>query len=173
VQATGARAAHAAQATEGAQLVVVTIPLKAVPDLPDDLLSGAQDDVIVVDTCNYYPERRDGRIDAIEDGMTSSRWVSNLLGHPVIKVFNNIYSVHLGDHGRPQGAADRIALPVAGDEQEAKTAVMLLVDELGFDAIDAGTIDESWRQEPDTPVYGTDLGADGVRRALAEATPRI
>jgi predicted dinucleotide-binding enzyme len=87
-----------------------------------------------------------------------------------VKAFNNIYAQHLRDRGQPQGSPDRFALPVAGDGP-AKGTVMQLVEDLGFDAVDAGALSESWRQQPGTPVYGTDFDADGVRRALAEASP--
>lgn len=150
---------------------MVRIPEKSVPELPSDLFVGVGGDVVVVDTGNYYPQRRDGRIDAIEDGMAESRWVEQQLGRPVVKAFNNIYAQHLLEHGQPAGTPARIALPVAGDDQAAKTVVLALVDELGFDGVDAGTLDESWRQQPGTPVYTTDLDADGVRRGLAEANP--
>ena len=83
----------------------------------------------------------------------------------MIKAFNNIYAQHLLELGRPAGAAGRIALPVAGDDDAAKAVVLRLVDELGFDGVDAGRLDESWRQQPGTPVYTPDLDADGVRRA--------
>jgi len=149
----------------------VTIPQAAVADLPGDLLAGARDDVAVVDTGNYYPHQRDGRIDAIEDGTVESRWVEQQLGRPVVKAFNNIFAQHLLENGRPAGEAGRIALPVASDDDAGKAVVMRLVDELGFDAVDAGGLDESWRQQPGTPVYTTDHDADGVRRALAEASP--
>jgi len=168
---TGASAVLAAAAADGADVVVVTIPLKAVPDLPADLLDGAADDVVVIDTCNYYPQQRDGRIDGIEDGMTESRWVEQQLGVSVVKAFNGIYAEHLLTRALPAGAAGRIALPVAGDDAAAKAVVMELVDSLGFDPVDGGGLDDSWRQQPGTPVYGSDLDADGVRRALAEAVP--
>jgi len=103
--------------------------------------------------------------------MVESRWVEQQLGRTVIKAFNNIYAQHLLEKGRPAGTQGRIALPVAGNDQAAKAVVLGLVDELGFDAVDAGGLDESWRQQPGTPVYATDLDADGVHRALAEATP--
>ncbi|HXQ72166.1 MAG TPA: hypothetical protein VN844_16845, partial [Pyrinomonadaceae bacterium] len=125
----------------------------------------------VVDTGNYYPQQRDGKIDGIEQGATESRWVSEQLGRPVIKAFNNIYADHLLRLGRPSGTSGRIALPVAGDDKQAKARVLELVDELGFDGVDAGSIDESWRQQPDTPVYGTDFDAEGVKRGLSEASP--
>jgi predicted dinucleotide-binding enzyme len=145
--------------------------MKNIPLLPAGLFDGVSDEVVVVDTGNYYPQQRDGRIDAIEDGITESRWVSQRLGRPVVKAFNNIYARHLLERGKPKGTPGRIALPVAGDDRRAKDIVIRLLDQLGFDGVDAGSLDESWRQQPATPVYGTDFDADGVRKALAEATP--
>jgi 8-hydroxy-5-deazaflavin:NADPH oxidoreductase len=167
----GAKAVTAREAARAGEVVIVTIPLKNVARLPADLFDGVPADVIVVDTGNYYPRQRDGRIDGIENGSTESRWVSDTLRRPVIKAFNNIYARHLLEHGRPKGAAGRIALPVAGDDPRAKGVVIRLLDELGFDGVDGGMLDESWRQQPGTPVYVTDLDAAGVRRALAEAKP--
>lgn len=126
---------------------------------------------IVVDTSNYYPRERDGRIADIEAGMPESRWVEQQLGRPVIKTFNSIIAEHIRDKGLPTGAPGRIALSVAGDRSQAKAVVMNLVDALGFDPVDAGDIAESWRFQPDTPVYLKDLPTAGVRRALAEASP--
>jgi predicted dinucleotide-binding enzyme len=166
---TGAHAVTVDEAARGKDVVVVTIPEKSVPSLPSGLFAGVPEEVVVVDTGNYYPQQRDGRIAGIEDGATESRWVSTTLGRPVIKAFNNIQAKHLLEHGQPAGNDQRIALPVAGDDRAAKATVMRLVDELGFDPVDAGTIDESWRQQPGTPVYGTDLDSDGVRAALAQA----
>jgi 8-hydroxy-5-deazaflavin:NADPH oxidoreductase len=170
-QETGAHAATVTEAVRGAQLVVVTIPEKNIRELPPGLFDGAAPDVVVVDTGNYYPRQRDGRIDAIEEGLTETGWVAQQLGRPVIKAFNNIYAQHLLERGRPAGTPGRIALPVAGDDAAAKAVVLRLVDELGFDGVDAGGLGESWRQQPGTPVYAADLDAAGVRRALAEARP--
>ena len=167
---TGARAVDATVAAQGADLVIVTIPEKGIPTLPPGVLNGAADGAPVVDTGNYYPQR-DGRIAAIEDGLPESRWVEQQLGHPVIKAFNNIYAQHLLDRHLPAGTPGRIALPVAGDDGAATSIVLQLVDELGFDPVEAGGLDGSWRQQPGTPVYATDLDAEGVRRALAEASP--
>jgi predicted dinucleotide-binding enzyme len=102
--------------------------------------------------------------------MAESRWVEHQLGRPVVKAFNNIYAQHLLERGRPAGSRGRIALPVAGDDNHAKETAMRLVDQLGFDAVDAGSLDESWRQQPGTPVYTADFDAEGVRRALAQAS---
>jgi hypothetical protein len=167
---TGARAVSVTEAVRDKDVVVVAIPEKSVRELPKGLFDTAASGTVVVDTGNYYPQR-DGRIDEIEAGMTESRWVSRQLGRPVVKAFNTIYAKHLLERGRPAGEAGRIALPVAGDDDAAKAVVLRLIDELGFDGVDAGSLDESWRQQPGTPVYATDLDAGGARRALAEARP--
>ncbi|MGA4837889.1 NADPH-dependent F420 reductase [Streptomyces sp. G45] len=168
---TGATPVTVADAPRDAEVVVVTIPLKNVPDLPSGLLDTAADGVAVIDTGNYYPKERDGRIDAIEAGLTESRWTEQHLDHPVIKAFNGTYAADLLDRPLPQGHPDRMALPVAGDDEAAKKTVRALIDELGFDTVDAGGIDESWRQQPDTPVYGLRAGAAEVTSALAAASP--
>jgi predicted dinucleotide-binding enzyme len=167
---TGAKPVTVEQAARAGEIVIVTIPMKNIPKLAR-VFDGVPTEVVVVDTGNYYPQQRDGRIDEIEDGTTESRWVSNQLGRPVVKAFNNIYAKHLLERGKPKGSAGRIALPVAGDDRRAKEVVIRLLDQLGFDGVDAGSLDESWRQQPGTSVYGTDLDAEGVRRALAEASP--
>lgn len=166
---TGAKAVRVREAARAGEVVVVTIPEGKIPNLPRDLFAGVPESVVVIDTGNYYPRQRDGRIAEIEEGTTESRWVERRLGRPVIKAFNNIYARHLLELGRPAGSPGRVALPVAGDDPKAKAVVLRLVDELGFDAVDAGGLDDSWRQQPGTPVYTADFDAAGVRRALAEA----
>jgi predicted dinucleotide-binding enzyme len=166
---TGARPATIKEAARSGEVVIISIPLKNILQLPEDLFEGVPEGVVVVDTGNYYPRQRDGRIDPIERGVTETRWVADRLGRPVVKAFNNIYARHLLERGKPKGAADRIALPIAGDDPRAKEVVSRLLDELGFDAVDGGGLDDSWRQQPGTPVYGTDLDAAGVRRALQQA----
>lgn len=168
---TGATPVEVSEAAKGAELVVVTIPEGKVPALPAGLFDGAADGFVVVDTGNYYPQR-DGRIAGIEDeGRTESGWVAEQLGQPVIKAFNNIMAQHLLENGVAAGTPGRIALPVAGDDQQAKEKVFRLIDELGFDAVDTGALAESWRQQPGSPVYVADADADGVRKLLADATP--
>ncbi len=167
---TGATPVSVTEAAQRGDVVIVTIPLKNIPELPTGLFAGVPESVVVIDTSNYYPQQRDGRIAGIEDGMVESRWVSQQLRRPVIKTFNNIYAEHLLKLGKPAGTPGRIALPVAGDDQRAKSVVLGLIDELGFDGVDAGGIDDSWRQQPGTPVYAADFDADGVRRALADAS---
>ena len=167
---TGAKPVSVQDAARFGEVVVVTIPEKNIPDLPRDLFSGVPESVVVVDTGNYYPRQHDRRIDGIEAGLTESRWVAQQLNRPVIKAFNNIYAEHLLKLGKPKGTPGRIALPVAGDDQRAKAIVLQLIDELGFDGVDSGRLDESWRQQPGTPVYAKDFDAAGVRRALSEAS---
>jgi len=168
---TGATAVDVTEAARGAEVVVVTIPQKNVPDLPAGVLDGAAEGAVVVDTGNYYPQQRDGAIGPIERGTPESAWVQQELGRPVVKAFNGIMAQHLLEKGQRAGTRGRIALPVAGDDAAAKAKAMALVEELGFDAVDAGSIAESWRQQPGTPVYGADLDAEGVRSALAAALP--
>ena len=165
---TGAKTVTVREAARAGQVVIVTIPEGKIRHLPKGLFEGVPPEVVVIDTGNYYPRERDGRIDAIEGGMTESRWVANQLGRAVVKAFNTMNYKKLLQLGRPPGPG-RLALPVAGDDSRAKQVVLRLVDELGFDGVDAGTLDDSWRQQPGTPVYDNNLDSAGVRRALAEA----
>ena len=167
---SGATAATARDAVRDAELVVITIPEKAIPQLDAQILEARADGAPIVDTGNYYPGR-DGRIAEIEEGTPESVWVAEQTGHRVIKAFNNIYAGHLLELGRPAEEEGRIALPVAGDDPQAKAVVMRLVDELGFDPVDAGGLDESWRQQPGSPCYAADLDAEQLREALAAASP--
>ncbi len=160
-----------ARETRATAVNVEEIQLKNVPNLARGLFSHLPKQFPVIDTCNYYPRTRDGRIEAIEDGMPESVWVEKQIGHPVVKAFNNIYAAKLMDGGRPLGARDRVALPIAGDQPVAKAGVMKLVQELGFDAVDAGILTMSWRQQPGTPAYCTDLNASAVHLALYQASP--
>ena len=169
-QETGATPVTLTKAARSGDVVIVTIPEKNIPELPRGLFAGVPDSVVVVDTGNYYPQQRDGRIAGIEEATTESLWVSEQLGRPVVKAFNNIYAEHLLKKGQPAGTPGRIALPVAGDDERAKAIVLKLVDELGFDGVDAGGLDESWRQQPGTPVYAADFNAEGVLEALSKAS---
>ncbi len=168
---TGARAVWAGDAAAGADLVIVSIPQRNVPALADGIVAARKPGAPVIETNNYYPRERDGAIPEIEAGTPESVWVSEQIGAPVFKVFNGIFWRHLLAGGLPKGDPRRIALPVAGDDAANKEVVFALVDELGFDPVDGGTLAESWRQQPGTPVYGRDFDAAGVARALVEATP--
>lgn len=181
-----ARAATAEEAAGAGDLVVLTVPLKALDALPSAAFEGR----VVLDTGNYYPQR-DGEIADLASGSitTTELTARTLPGARVVKVFNNIFFEHLGALARPQAAAgseERSVLAIAGDDEGAKQAAAELLDTLGYDVVDAGPLAESWRFEPDTPAYGlpydgsTDgswsgatarrVGADELRAALAAAT---
>jgi len=164
----GATPVSVASAAQAAELVILAIPTKAVADLPRALFANAPSSV-VVDIGNYHPELRDGRIDAIDRGLLDSQWVAQQIGQPVIKAFNNIFASSLLDNGVTKGTPGRIALPVAGDSLDARAVVLRLVDDLGFDPVDGGDLDNSWRQGTGTPAYCRDLDAAALRRALAAA----
>jgi len=168
---TGARPVTIDAVVQGAELVVAAIPMTRVASLPARLFADAPPGLIVVDTSNYYPRERDGRVADIEGGLTESGWVEQRIGHRVVKVFNSILAQHLLENGRPAGSPDRIALAIAGDDAGQKSVVARLLDDIGFDAVDAGTIAESWRQQPGTPGYLKDFGIEGVRTALQQARP--
>ena len=168
---TGARAVTIDEVVQGVALVVVAIPMTKVASLPARLFADVPPGLIVVDTSNYYPRERDGRIAEVEAGLTESGWVQQRIGHRVVKAFNSILAQHLLENGRPAGSPGRIALAIAGDDASQKSVVASLLDGIGFDAVDAGTIAESWRQQPGTPGYLQDFGVDGVRTALRQAGP--
>jgi predicted dinucleotide-binding enzyme len=165
----GATPASVVDAAKAAEIVILAIATKAVAELPRDLFANVPDSVVVIDIGNYHPELRDGRIDAIDRGLLDSQWVAQQIGRPVIKAFNNIFHKSLLERGVPRGTTGRLALPVAGDSSDARAAVLRLVDDLGFDPVDAGDLNNSWRQQPGTPAYCKDLEAAALRRALAEA----
>ncbi|MGO7546858.1 NADPH-dependent F420 reductase [Rhizobium leguminosarum] len=165
----GATPVDAQGVVDGADMIILSIPFPAVAALPQDLFANLAANVPVVDTGNYYPGMRDPHIAEIDDGLLESVWVSNQIGRRVIKAFNNILAATLADGGRPVGAPDRIAAAVAGDDEAQKRIVMGIVDEVGFDPIDSGSLDDSWRQQPSTPVYCCDWNVEETRKALAQA----
>src|SRR6266850_5416162 len=142
------------QVVQDVDILFIVVNQKSIPELPKGLLNKAKKETIVIDVGNYYPFR-DGRIDEIESGLTDSAWVEKQIGRPVVKVLNTIPSKALMAAGRPAGSRDRVALPISGDNTKAKEIVARLIDRIGFDSVDAGTIAESWRQQPGSPVYCT------------------
>lgn len=162
---TGATAMTVREATHGVEVVILSVPFASIP-LLRWLLSGLPQEVVVADTSNYFPYR-DGPIAAMDGGEVESLWVSEQIGRPVIKAWNNALAATLSGKGRPRGVEGRIALSVAGDDPVAKKVVMSLVDDTGFDAVDGGSLGESWRQQPITRAYCTELTASELRGALA------
>ena len=163
----GAEAATVAEVTKNKKVIIVSIPTKNVPDLSKSLFKDLPEDVVVIDTGNYYPNLRDGAIPELEDGGIDSLWVQEQLGIPVVKVFNSILATSIRDFGRPKGDKNRIAMAVSGDDTQAKEVVFKLVDELGFDPFDLGNIAQSWRQQPGSPIYCRDIDLEELKKRVA------
>jgi 8-hydroxy-5-deazaflavin:NADPH oxidoreductase len=161
-----ARAASVVEAARQGDLVVVTIPLKNIGEIPVEPLVGK----LVIDTNNYYPDR-DGTIAELENESTTTAEMlqRHLPASKVVKAFNHIYAKELTTHGTPAGTPNRRALVIAGDDAEAKQTVMHLLDQFGFDTVDAGPLAEGWRIQRDTPGYGPRRNADELRQDLAAA----
>ncbi|WP_338044860.1 NADPH-dependent F420 reductase [Paenibacillus lignilyticus] len=166
---TGATPSTVQDVAKGADVIIVSIPTKGILNLPAEFLAGIAPEAVVIDTGNYYPLHRDGAIEPIEKGLPESRWVEEQIKHPVIKAFNATNWYNLTEEIQSQ-LPGRFALPVSGDDPAAKAIVSQLVAEAGFDPVDAGGLDESWRQQPGSPAYCTDLGVEDMRKALAQAT---
>lgn len=161
-----ARAATPEEAAEAGDVVVVSVPLKAIDAVPADPLKGKT----VIDTNNYYPQR-DGNIRELDDESTTTSELlqQRLPDAHVVKAFNNIYAAHLTSKASAPGTPGRRALPIAGDDDDSKRTVAALIDQFGFDVVDAGPLAEGWRFQRDTPVYGPEYDVDQVRKRLAEA----
>jgi predicted dinucleotide-binding enzyme len=167
----GARAVTAREAALAEDIVVLSIPQLAVAALPAELFQATPATAAIVDTGNYYPQVRDGVIPEIEEGLLDSEWVASRIGRPVVKAFNMIKARSLATSGSEPGTPHRIAIAIAGDDPGARTKVATLIDEIGFDVVDAGALAESWRMQPGTIGYCHDYDALTLRAALA-ATSR-
>src|SRR5437763_1375071 len=161
-----ARAATAVEAATAGQIVVVSVPLKNYRDVPAAPLAGK----IVIDTNNYYPDR-DGHISELDNESTTTAELlqAHLPTSKVVKAFNHIYAAALTTDGQPSGTKNRRALVIAGNDNDAKTRVTRLLDQFGFDTVDAGPLKEGWRIQRDTPGYGPRRTAEELRRDLAAA----
>ena len=166
VAQTGAVAGTVEDAANAQELVIIAVPEKAITKLPLETLSASK--AVIIHAGNYYPSR-DGENADIENGLTDSEWVAKVIGHSVVKVFNNILAYSLASKTLPAGNANRVALSVAGDDLKEKQLVMHLIDEIVFDAIDAGPLATSWRQQPGEPTYCQDLDKENLMIALAKA----
>ena len=164
---TGATALSAQEAVQGVEVIILSVNPTSFPQIKE-LLAAVPDETVVLDTFNYHP-RRDGKIDALEAGQVESLWATEQLGRSVVKVWNTITSQSFEEKGKPKGSPDRIALPVAADKETDRQIGMKLVEDTGFDAFDAGTLAESWRLQPGSPVYCTDLTLEALPAALASA----
>lgn len=166
-QELGVTAANHKEVVKDVDVIILSLPTIAIPTLPEDLFAEVPENVIVVDTSNYYPFR-DADIEEIKNGKVESIWVSEQLGRPVIKAFNNLLAETLTNGGKEAGASDRIAMAIAGDNAEAKKVVAGLVNDAGFDVVDSGSLSESWRHQPGTSAYCTELDIEDLKQALAD-----
>lgn len=155
----------AVDAVTGVDIAILSVPVKAVGAFPEDVTAALASVPVVIDTGNYYPVR-DGNIDELDRGMADSAWVAARLGRPVYKVFNNIIAPSLKNKAT-HDAARRLGLTVAGPDGDSKQQVMALVEEIGFDPVDAGALEDSWRLQPHTPTYCQDMNAEQLRTGLA------
>lgn len=160
----GASAVAPGEITRKKDLIIISIHEKNVEDLPKHLFKDLPENVVVIDTGNYYPNLRGGHIPALDESGIDSLWVQEQLGIPIVKVFNSILATSLKDMGRPGGDKNRIALAVSGDRKRAKETVFKLVDELGFDPFDTGTIAQSWKQQPGSPIYCRDINLEELKK---------
>lgn len=160
-------AATISDAVAHADVIVLSVPFGVIPTLAGELRQ-APASTVIVDMSNHYP--LGGYVaEGLDDTTAQSTWISAQIGRPVIKAWNTVFSLTLATKGQAPGHPDRIALPAAGDDTAAKKVVMQLIEDTGFDAVDAGQLSDSWRMEPGSPAYCTDLNAETLRAALARA----
>jgi predicted dinucleotide-binding enzyme len=165
----GAEAADVFGAVNCAEVVVLAMPFPAAATLPKDLFDRSADGIVIIDTSNYYPDVRDTRIREIDEGMPESIWTSRHIGRPIFKAFNSVMFYTLSELGKPDGAPNRLAIPVAGDHLQGKSVVMSLINDMGFDSVDGGSLEDSWRQQPSTPAYCCDYDAETTLRGISAA----
>lgn len=167
IVASGARPVEASSAVTDVDVLITSMPLSRMPEVKT-LITDLPANAVIIDTSNYYP-LRDGRVEALEDGQVESVWITEQLGRPVAKAWNAITAESFEAYGRKDGDPERIAIPVAADRDRDKAVAMALVEETGFDAVDAGSLADSWRQQPGAPSYCTDFTRETLPEALAAA----
>ncbi len=167
VRGTSIQAAAKEDAVRDAEVIILSVPFARMPDL-SGLLTDVPQSVTVIDTSNYYPAR-DGQIAEVDAGKLETVWASEQVGRPLVKAWNALLAQTLANSGAQSGARGRIAIPIAGDDAAAKRIAAELVDLTGFDTVDAGPLAQSWRFQPGTPAYCTELGPEDLRAALAAA----
>lgn len=163
----GGRVVTLEEAVSDAHVIIVAVPPTSIPDVAR-LFSNLPAETVVIDTSIHLPQR-DGDTPAPDNSQPVSMWVAEQLGRPVAKAWGTVTAESLACKGRPEGDNARLAIPVSADCKRDRNVAMALVEDTGFDAIDAGPLIESWRQEPGCPAYGTDLKRDEMRIALASA----
>ncbi|KQM73069.1 3-hydroxyisobutyrate dehydrogenase [Pedobacter sp. Leaf216] len=166
-ESLGAKAATLEDVVKDVEAIILSIPFSGYKDLPKSLFQDVPEEVVIMDTSNNSP-LRDGELEGLA-GKTESEYISELLGRPVVKVFNMLLGYTLKHNGKAAGEKGRIAVSVAGDNDEHKKIAAELVDQMGFDTVDGGSLALSWRQEPGTPAFCTELNAEELELALPKA----
>jgi predicted dinucleotide-binding enzyme len=169
---TGAFPVELANVVTDVDVIVISIPYFAVGTLPSGMFNNVNHNTTIIDTCNYYPIVS-GLIQEVVDGLNESVWVSRQIGRPVVKAYNSIFYRSLVQSGLPEGHPSRVALPISGDDKRSKEIVAGLINESGFDSYDQGTLQDSWRQEPGSPAYCTDLTLGQLMRSLSKARKEL
>ena len=167
LRGSGVQVVEVTEVFSDVDVAILSVPLVVLPKLVE-AVKVASRECVLIDTSNYYPSR-DQKIDAIEEGKVESIWVKELLGREVVKAWNAMGSDSLARLGTAPGMPGRLAIPVAGENSEHKRVAMQLVDDIGFDPVDSGTLAESWRHQPGSPAYCTDLSAKELEEALGTA----
>lgn len=162
----GARAVTKAEVVQDVEVIILSTPISGILDIAP-LLTGIPSDTVVIDTSNYYPAN--GRIKPLDAGQVDSLWVVEQLGRPIAKAWNTIFTISLETLGTTKGDPNRIAIPVSADRERDREVALALVEDSGFDAIYAGSLADSWRQQPGAPVYCTDPTLAEIHAALASA----
>lgn len=155
------------EAIKDIDVLIISIPFHALPSIRN-VIDKVGEEVIVVDTSNYYPQMS-GEIEEVKNGMVESVWVSNQLGRSIIKAFNNLLAYTLENEGTPEGNSGRIATAIAGNDLQQKQKIMSIANELGFDTVDSGSLNDSWKHQPGTPAYCTELTKEELIEALKRA----
>lgn len=167
VLSTGAHPVTKEETVVDVDVLILSIPFARIPALAP-LLADLPSKTTVIYTSNYI-RLRDERTEAIEKGQPDSVWAVEQLGRPVAKAWNSIYSATLKEMDRPVGHPERIAAPIAADRDRDRQVALALVKASGFDACDAGSIAESWRQQCGAPCYCTEVTLAQLPDALASA----
>lgn len=168
--AIGAIPSDLTEISHDTDVLIISIPYAAIESLPESVFNGLSDHAIVVDTGNYYPGTRDKDIEGLGEGQAESLWLSEKINRPVIKAFNTLLAQSLAELGKEKGTAGRLAMQVAGDDEEKKKTIMELVDECGFDPYDAGSLVDSWRLQPTAAGYCCDYTAEELKAVKEKST---
>lgn len=161
VLSTGAKAVTTQDVVRDKDVIILSIPLNRIPEIAP-LLSEVPEETTLIDTSNYYPAR-DSKIESIESGLVESLWVMQQLGRPFAKAWNAIGSHSFAVKGKPEGSDLRIAIPVAADRDIDRDVAIKLINDTGFDAFYTGSLADSWRQQPGSPIYCTDLTVNELK----------